>query len=315
MQRRYILVLLVVATIVLMKLLSIYPAPDSGNYTERIVLTKELYESGYSQPRPELCPQLGVGLSVLILVASAPCHVEERNAVRQTWGYFTRREDVAMAFMLGASPSEVAAEAALEAEQALYGDMIVGNCVDSYTNLTLKTLSMLEWAATYCPHAPRLLKSDDDEFINVPRLLEFLSTPERVNATLTLWGFVIFDHLAPWRSKDHRHYLSPVQFPATALPTYASGSAYLLTSDAIQPLLKAAPAEPYVPLEDIFVTGILADKVGIRFQYAREFSSISPQPCSMHRDITRHVVYRAFFKLWRRLLDLRTRCRSEVYPF
>lgn len=133
MQRRYTLMLLAFLSLVLIKLLSRYEesSSDNVNYIERLVLIKDIYESGYSQLHPELCPQRGIHLRVLILVASAPSHVEQRNAIRQTWGYFTRREDVAMAFMLGSSP----AEAALEAEEALYGDMIVGKTMDSYFNL------------------------------------------------------------------------------------------------------------------------------------------------------------------------------------
>lgn len=156
---------------------------------------------------------------------------------------------------------------------------------------------MLEWMDTYCPHAMRLLKSDDDLFVNVPRLVEFLSAPQRVNATRTLWGSVILDHFEPWRSKSHRHYLSPVQFPGKTLPTYASGAAYLLTGDAVQPLLKAASTERHVPVEDVFVTGILAGKAGIRLRHAGVFSSNTSKPCSMHYDVTRHVIYRALFKL------------------
>lgn len=53
-----------------------------------------------------------------------------------------------------------------------------------------QTLSMLEWADTYCPRAPRLLKTDDDMFINVPRLLDFAA--KTANVTNTIWGKVSY---------------------------------------------------------------------------------------------------------------------------
>lgn len=105
-----------------------------------------------------------------------------------------------MAFVLGASPASERAK--LAAEDALFGDVIVGNSVDSYRNLSLKTLSMLEWADTSCALAPRLLKTDDDVFLNVPRLRRnVLVSPPKPN-----------------RSKRSRYYISPVQFPAANLP-------------------------------------------------------------------------------------------------
>lgn len=276
------------------------------NYTERLILTRDIYEPGYSQSHPELCPKRGASLRMLILVASAPNNTEERNAVRQTWGYYARLADVALAFMLGSSPGD---KVSLAAEDGLFGDMIMGNSVDSYPNLTLKTLSMLEWADAYCPHAPWVLKTDDDVFVNVPRLLLFTSAPERARATRSMWGSLHFHPPKPNRSKGARYYISSVQFPGAELPIFASGAAYLLTADAVRPLLAAAPDEPYIPLEDVFVTGILAGKAGVRRVGANEFYVMSSQPCKARRNIAR-MHYRTVFSLWRRLLDLRTKCQN-----
>ncbi|XP_026316445.1 beta-1,3-galactosyltransferase 4-like [Hyposmocoma kahamanoa] len=140
-----------------------------------------------------------------ILVASAPGHVEERNAIRQTWGSHAGRADVAMAFRLGSSPASKRAK--LAAEDTLFGDLIIGNSVDSYRNLTFKTLS------------PRVLKTDDDVFVNVPRLLQCTSATQRAKATRALWGSLIILSPKPNRSKRSRYYVSPVQFPAAGTPS------------------------------------------------------------------------------------------------
>lgn len=112
--------------------------------------------------------------------------------------------------MLGLPPP--ALEPAIDAEDKLYGDLIVGNFVDSYSNLTLKTLSMLEWVDTYCPRVPKFLKTDDDMFINIPRLLAYASAPNRINATNTIWGKVLKKSL-PKRTPKSKYYLSPLQYP------------------------------------------------------------------------------------------------------
>lgn len=167
--------------------------PATARRDPRVVLVRDLYAAGHARPHPELCPALGARLRLLVLVSSAPEHAAARDAVRLTWGHFAARADVAVAFVLGAAPP--ALRAAIDAEDALYGDVIEGRSVDSYSNLTLKTLSMLEWVDTYCPRAPRLLKTDDDMFINIPRLLQFADAPSRVNASRTIWGKVCYRSL------------------------------------------------------------------------------------------------------------------------
>lgn len=267
---------------------------------ERVVLTGDLYAAGHSRPHPELCPRQGALLRVLILVSSGPGHKKRRNAIRYTWGNFAFRSDVAVAFVIGA-PSP-ALHPALDAEDQLYGDIIVGNSVDTYSNLTLKTLSMLEWAGTHCAHAPWLLKTDDDVFVNVPHLLEFVSEPERAVASRAVWGEVCH-HRHKTREIGHKCYLS-TRFPGGMLPDYAAGDAYLLTADSIRPLLEAAPAEPYVHREDVFVTGMLANRVGISRQHMSKFTNpMLPHPCAVRRTVVvRNVSYPSQFHLWKELM-------------
>ncbi len=66
----------------------------------------------------------------------------------------------------------------VEAEKHLYDDLIVANFEDSYDNLTLKTMSTLEWVDTYCNQSQFILKTDDDMFINMPNLINFISKIE-----------------------------------------------------------------------------------------------------------------------------------------
>ncbi|XP_045506904.1 beta-1,3-galactosyltransferase 5-like isoform X2 [Colias croceus] len=273
-----------------------------------VVLTRDLYEAGHERPHPELCPALGARVQLVVLVTSAPGHRAARDAVRLTWGHYAARRDVAFAFVLGAPPAEL--RAALDAEDALYGDLVVGRFVDSYSNLTLKTLSMLEWADTYCPRAPRLLKTDDDMFINIPRLLRFAAA--RANATNTIWGKVIKKSL-PKRTTKSKYYVSPAQFPGKVFPDFATGPAYLVTRDAWGALLAAAWGERYLRLEDVFVTGVLAARRGVRRRHAPEFlnKKVAAHPCAVQRAVSIHMVqFHEQFDLWRKLLDGKTKCAS-----
>ncbi|KAL0860252.1 hypothetical protein ABMA27_009677 [Loxostege sticticalis] len=282
------------------------PAPKAP----RAVLTRDVYVAGHSRPHPELCPALGARLKLAILVTSAPSHRRARDAIRLTWGHFAARSDVALAFVLGAPPDSM--RAAIDAEDALYGDIVVGRSLDSYSNLTLKTLSMLEWMDSYCPRAPRLLKTDDDMFINVPKLFDFMVANGRANATLTIWGKVVRKSL-PKRTKRSKYYVPPIQFPGKVFPDFTTGPAYLMTSDVIRPLLAAAPSQPYLRLEDVFITGVLAERLGIKRRLAPEFynKKVAAHPCAVQKGVAIHMVqYHEQFDLWRKLLDGKYKCAS-----
>lgn len=59
---------------------------------------------------------------------------------------------------------------------SLSGDILVGDYRDSYDNLAFKSVSMLIHFSLMYPHPEYLLKTDDDVFVNVPKLIEFLRT-------------------------------------------------------------------------------------------------------------------------------------------
>jgi len=119
-------------------------------------------------------------VKVLALVTSSPVNFDARRAIRQTWGSkadLTRR-GIRLVFVLGWSGNEKT-ENLVAKEAAEYGDIIEEDFLDSYHNLTLKSVAMLKWVNLTCSNekgttgsfAHYILKVDDDIFINVDRLL------------------------------------------------------------------------------------------------------------------------------------------------
>ena len=64
-------------------------------------------------------------------------------------------------------------------EQRQFGDILQEDFVDSYMNLTLKSVMGLKWASRRCPSARFLMKTDDDMFVNVPKLLDYLTKAQK----------------------------------------------------------------------------------------------------------------------------------------
>ena len=73
----------------------------------------------------------------------------------------------------------------VKAEFEQHGDVVVDNFMESYLNLTLKTLRMLKFFQEHCREARYLVKIDDDVHLNVPKFIQFLQEiPEDESPTL-----------------------------------------------------------------------------------------------------------------------------------
>jgi len=62
----------------------------------------------------------------------------------------------------------------VDAEFARHGDLVQGNFVDSYKNLTLKAVMGLRWMSQYCSEAPFAIKTDDDTFLNIFEMVRLM---------------------------------------------------------------------------------------------------------------------------------------------
>ncbi|XP_018325600.1 beta-1,3-galactosyltransferase 5 [Agrilus planipennis] len=272
------------------------------------ILTDMIYESGHTNFSAEVCPDLGKNIKLLIIITSAPSHEQARMAIRQTWGHYASRRDVSIAFMLGTTSNKVL-NSRLDKEQYIYGDIITGKFIDAYDNLTLKTISMLEWVDNYCPKAAFVLKTDDDMFINVHRLLVFVVNHDPNQR-------IIYGRLAknwkPIRNKKSKYYSSLQQYKHTVFPDFTTGPAYLFPAKLARELYSAALNHTYFKLEDVFLTGIVANDLKIKRVHVSEFSNrrVSLTPCSVQRGISIHMV-KGFeqFDLWKKLLDGHTKCK------
>lgn len=272
------------------------------------VLTKDIYNAGHNIPNAEICPDLGKDMKLLVLITSSLDHGEMRMAIRQTWGHFGQRKDIGVAFVLGSSLSNEMNEA-IATEMNMYGDIIQAKFIDVYDNLTLKTVSMFEWVDNYCSLVPFLLKTDDDMFINIPKLLSV--TEKYKGAERTVFGRLA-KKWKPIRKSSSKYYVSINLYPKTFFPDFTTGPAYLVSNDAIHDLYTNALNATYLKLEDVFMTGVVAQSIGIKRVHINEFYNkrIPYNVCNVRKAVSIHMVkYHEQFILWEKLHDTRVRCK------
>ncbi|CAH1980496.1 unnamed protein product [Acanthoscelides obtectus] len=248
-----------------------------------------IYEAGHTDVNSQICPNLGKNLKLLIAI--------------------TIRKDVAIAFVLGVTMNQTL-NSNIQREQEIYGDIIRGKFIDTYDNLTLKTISVLEWVDNYCPKASFVLKTDDDMFINVSRLLAFIAKhkPE----TRAIYGRLA-KKWKPIRNKMSKYYISPQQYKPPVFPDFTTGPAYLLPANLAKELYLTALNHTYFKLEDVFVTGIVANELKIKRIHVQEFFNKrvpSFTACNVQKEISIHMVKSTEqYDLWKKLHEV-AKCKK-----
>lgn len=251
-------------------------------------------------------------LSLLILVCTAVSNAKQRETIRNTWGSIASENNntdyVRLGFLIGSTKSAILQEQ-IEQESAKYSDIIQQDFLDSYKNLTLKSIMLLEWVTAYCPNVQYVLKTDDDMYVNVPNLINTLiKLPVKSN----VMNGVLFRRAKPNRHPTAKWYVPKSQFEGDTFPDYLSGTAYVMSRDVIPKLLEASSTIPFLVMEDVFITGLCAGQSHVKRYNVRGFAHWKRPPtgCAFKDAITgHHVTVNDMKKIWKELQRKPLMCR------
>lgn len=221
---------------------------------------------------------IGKDIFLLVYVHSAPSHFKQRMVIRETWGNPKNFPDsvIKVVFLCGIVPERLIQDALLM-EADVYGDIIQEDFIDSYRNLTFKGIMGLKWTSTYCKQAKFLLKTDDDIFVNMFNLIAHLkSMIAHRGQVKNLLLCLVWYHMKVMRDPKSKWYLSPTEFEPDYFPTYCSGSAFVLTVDVADAMFNASLQTPFFWVDDFYVTGLLANKVGVVHENFNSVYSLGP---------------------------------------
>ncbi|XP_035674170.1 beta-1,3-galactosyltransferase 1-like [Branchiostoma floridae] len=214
---------------------------------------------------PDKCA--GKHVFLLMIVTSSPTNHAQRHVIRHTWGntHVRNSPDITIVTMFAVGKTnDVITQRALEYENKIQQDIIQEDFVDSYRNLTLKTVMCLKWASEFCPKARFVMKADDDTFVNIYSLLNYLKNLHTLRREKLLMGHVFYDAkpIRDRKGKDKKWYLSHKDYPRETFPNYTCGFAYVMSKDIIRPLFQASLTVKYIFLEDVYI-GLCLEKLGI----------------------------------------------------
>ncbi|XP_061861355.1 UDP-GalNAc:beta-1,3-N-acetylgalactosaminyltransferase 1 [Colius striatus] len=232
---------------------------------------------------------------LVILVTSRPRDVQSRQAIRITWAAqdFWWGHRILTLFLLGRDTQreDDATALSVEDESILYGDIIRQDFVDTYDNLTLKTIMAFQWVTEFCSNARFLMKTDADVFINTANLVKFLLKLNSSEDVFT--GYPLIGNFA-YRGFYRKTYISYTEYPYKLYPPYCSGMGYVLDVKLALRIYKLMSHIKPIKFEDVYV-GICLNilKVNISIPEDKEqffLYKISFDVCRYRRLIAVHGV-------------------------
>lgn len=231
---------------------------------------------------------------LLVIVCSSVQNFEARYSIRQSWAQDTNTlKNVKVVFLVGQQVNNTHQEL-LKNEHEEYGDIIQESFIDTYANLTVKSLMLLKWFSQNCDNTKYVMKTDDDMYINLVKLYDIVQSNKKPNLLL---GSLICNAI-PIKDPYNKWYVPTYMFSEKKYPNYLSGTAYLMDKSAAGKLYNASLDTPMFHLEDIYVTGILSSKVHIRpadnigFSYVRR----KLNSCLFKQTVSTHPVKLAEMK-------------------
>nr|XP_012312567.1 lactosylceramide 1,3-N-acetyl-beta-D-glucosaminyltransferase [Aotus nancymaae]XP_012312577.1 lactosylceramide 1,3-N-acetyl-beta-D-glucosaminyltransferase [Aotus nancymaae]XP_012312585.1 lactosylceramide 1,3-N-acetyl-beta-D-glucosaminyltransferase [Aotus nancymaae]XP_012312594.1 lactosylceramide 1,3-N-acetyl-beta-D-glucosaminyltransferase [Aotus nancymaae]XP_012312602.1 lactosylceramide 1,3-N-acetyl-beta-D-glucosaminyltransferase [Aotus nancymaae]XP_012312612.1 lactosylceramide 1,3-N-acetyl- len=259
---------------------------------------------------------------LLLFVKTAPENYDRRSAIRKTWGNenYARSQlkaNIKTLFALG-TPNPLEGkelQRKLVLEDQKYNDIIQQEFVDSFYNLTLKLLLQFSWANTYCPHAKFLMTADDDIFIHMPNLIEYLRSLEQIGVQ-DFWIGRVHRGAPPVRDKSSKYYVSYEMYQWPAYPDYTAGAAYVISGDVAAKVYEASQTlNSSLYIDDVFM-GLCANKMGIVPQYHVFFSGEGKtpyHPCIYDKMMTSHGHLQDLQELWKNATDPKVKTISKGF--
>lgn len=204
----------------------------------------------------------------ILVITSYVGHDEVRAAHRAAISATTLREmNIFRVFLLAKVPptEKYITQQAIESEHRHFGDIVQGNFVEAYRNLTYKHAMGLRWSSSHrCITSKFIVKMDDDIVVDFFHLANYLTDPKfHAIANRQFLAGYVFSNVIPIRAAQNKWYVSRDEYDGSVYPDYLSGWMYVTTPFTAKALVAAASRSKFFWIDDTWITGILRDKLKI----------------------------------------------------
>ncbi|KAK3594771.1 hypothetical protein CHS0354_030710 [Potamilus streckersoni] len=209
----------------------------------------------YVLNNPDIC-QNKESVFFLVMVHTAVFHFDQREFLRRTWANkdLLRSHVMRILFLVGL-PRESLTQERLQKENDENRDIVQGDFIDDYHNLTHKGVMGFKWISENCKNAKYVIKIDDDVFVNIFHLIE------TVLPVVETHPRHIFCHTRGNNTvaRDGRHAVDVHYFPGVRrLPfPFCAGPFVLIPNAIVTEMYVASLSTPFLWLDDVYLFGIL----------------------------------------------------------
>ena len=206
----------------------------------------------------------GKSIFLVIFIHSAIHNFDARNFIRKAWASNTllSGNPIRTVFIVGLTHN-LHITMKLEQESMKHNDIIQGNFIDSYRNMTYKHVLGLKWITMFCNHSQFVLKLDDDTLVNVANVINFmLYLPSNSSNKIDIYCDT-FKNGNAHRRQNSKWYVSKIEFKDDKYPRYCQGYAYMTTPSIIKKLYESSLKIQFFWIDDVYITGIVAHTLNI----------------------------------------------------
>lgn len=204
------------------------------------------------------------------IVTSYAGDVTKRSALRRAYNNDELQKlGIRRVFLLGTlnENEKVITQRAIEDEAKKFQDIVQGNFVEAYKNLTYKHLMGLQWATEKCSTSYKfIMKMDDDIVINLYEAIELLKLKSINNVHDDFLMGHLMENLSPVRNIASKWFVDANEYSKDVYPNFLSGWFYVIDMQtALKIIYQSKRRYDYFWIDDLFVTGILRKEAGIEY--------------------------------------------------
>ena len=201
-------------------------------------------------------------LTFLIIILSGPKHFERRNVIRETWGnssFYAKYGTVKIMFVLGRT-NDTYEQYEIVEESKHNGDILQGNLIDSYHNLSHKTVMAYKWLTERCRNAKYIIKTDDDVVVNM--FCVFKNGLKNVSIDQKHVHCYRLKSVRIMREKSRKPYIEPHQLRGKTFHwPFCQGNYVMFINSIVPSLYKSASITPLFWVDDIFNYGVVMNNI------------------------------------------------------
>jgi len=178
-------------------------------------------------------------------------------------------------------------EERLKHEGETHGDIMRNDVPEKYGhNVVVKLYAAYTWFVKNCPSAKYMFRIDDDIVVDIPRFMlwkmhKFDPITEKVHGHKAIWGKGKSN--PPIRDKNNKWFVPFSEYAANDYPPYLLGIFNLYTRQAVTSILKLAPKQNMLRIEDILYTGLIGKKAGVKLFPSAMHVCFAGQPEKVNR--------------------------------